>query len=87
MNPWNENHLKTAKLCSIDETERSARVKIDSETINVPIAMSQDRLNTLVEMGGYYGITAFLNSEGNMVDYSYIDSTMLVPAEGGIAYE
>ena len=79
MNPWNTK-MDTAKLLSIDESEMCAHIEKDGHRLFAIIDMPADRLNLLVEMGGYYGITAFLDEQWHMVDYSYITPDMLTPS-------
>ena len=78
VNPWENQNLTIAKLISVDFDQRVAEVKTTSKT-TVLIKMDDTQLETLNEIGNYYGITSFLDNNGNMVDYSYITKDMLTP--------
>ena len=90
---FNETDFKTlreAKLLSIDEHTQSARIELNHQKMTVPINMHISRLETLLEIGGYYGIKAFIDQDNQLVDYSYITDDMLVVGktnEGVSIYE
>lgn len=90
MNPWDTN-LDTGKLLSVDESEMCAHIEKGGHRFYAIIDMPIERLNLLVEVGSYYGITVFLDKQWHMVDYSYNTPDMLTPisktSEGVDVYE
>ena len=77
MNPWNNEDLVPSKLLRIDFKNRTAEVQTSNDRITSNVTISTHKLEILYEIGNYYGITAFLDVQGNLVDYSYITPDML----------
>ena len=70
-NPWNRPELQPVKLLSIDELEMTAEVYIKNIGKKiVPINMPIHQLETILEIGNFYGDTAFLNHDKVMVNHS-----------------
>ena len=83
--------LRECKLLDVDEQTNTARVRHNQKNIKVPIKMHRIRMDTLLELGDYYGIPGFLDKQGYLVDYSYLTDELLTPvsriAEGVDVYE
>ena len=77
----NFTELKQCKLLDVNEDDKTARVRYNKETIEVPIKMHHIRLDTLLDLGNYYGLPAFLDKKGRLVDYSYITDELLTPVK------
>ena len=71
--------LKQCKLLDVNEHSQTARVWYNRKEMEVPIKMHHIRLDTLLELGNYYGLPAFLDKSGQLVDYSYITDELLTP--------
>ena len=88
--PWDNPQLTTAKLTHINFETKTAEVKTDNITKVIPIRMEQSTLNTLHEIGGYYGATAFLDQQDNLVNVSYLspwNGTLTQAEYGADVYE
>lgn len=86
----NFSKLKECKLLEVDEHSQTARVIHNHRELSVPIKMHHIRLDTLIDIGRYYGIKGFLDQEDNLVDYSYITDDLLKVGrtkEGADIYE
>lgn len=75
-NPWHNHDYEVAKLIDIDFTNGVAEVQKDNKKLTLLIKLSESTIESLQEIGDYYGITAFI-SNNYLCDISYITVDML----------